>query len=1028
MADPADPQPATVGLDTTFDAWRTAFARIATEVADGRTPLDQALAHATSEDAHAGAIAELAGVRAQAALATAALDGLIHRVEELHAEWRAARRFDEHVVRRRVHELRQKLTAEPRATAREWLREIFDAIDAGRWDAVELLVADELAWPPAVGSGARVIRDAAARWRRGDHAAGLELVVLLGDARLGGWDEVLGPGLRSHAYRLAAWVSLRHLRQPELAEQNLSTAIALWPYAGRMYAERAAYYLSIGDLDMAATDAQRAVELAKDDATGYLELGIWAELSGEFDDADAFYRTSLALLPAYEIARLGVRVSLMDPPGRLLTRAAEALRAAERPQDALRIAEQALHSDQRGPELHPQAAAHHARSLALEDLGTRSADAAAAAVEAGKLHAYNGDVGRAIERFERAAALDPELREVGWLLADTRLTTSLPVGATVTDQSVVAEARATWEAWAARVGQPQGETSWAYLTRAMIADLGTQRPEADRQAGMLEALMYVEKAILHDDVDAQRWGYAAQYLRFLHLDELAFEAADRGYELGSGDRQVLTERLAQLAARGRLVEADDLAEDLVAMFGNDPWVSAARAWLAIHSDHDRRFKDGLVLLELPIAGGNDPSWYYEMRALCHVATGDLDAAREDYRVMLRDALPVDGTTKSRLQVAAVVLGEADEAVRWSAEAASDPTSLAINRLSADAFAAFARGAPEAAAALLADAVEHAASVIELHDICDMTLLRLPLLPDDATGEHARERVAEVVDGPVKERERWLSRMHPSPDQELEAALAMVADQPEALPLSRVVLRAVKARRDWHLGRLPAATATYQQLRGSDFEPEATIGLARTLRALARQKADAGDVKQVRKLTQRLTRLEDVSDADVAATVASALERSGSRAAAREQLEAVIATENDDRERAKLHQRAGGLALGGDDLDGASVHFQAALDLAGGHGWHGRRGQAHVRIALVALLRGEAGTVRDHLVAALRAWKEAGAVDPPAALRGELLGLKRLRGSCWNHAAGEALELVESALSPDAAGTDLEPLRRELRLG
>ena len=53
------------------------------------------------------------------------------------------------------------------------------------------------------------------------------------------------------------------------------------------------------------------------------------------------------------------------------------------------------------------------------------------------------------------------------------------------------------------------------------------------------------------------------------------------------------------------------------MFGNDPWVSAARAWLAIHSAGESRYSLGLARLELPIAGGNDPSWYYEMRALCH---------------------------------------------------------------------------------------------------------------------------------------------------------------------------------------------------------------------------------------------------------------------------------------------------------------------------------------------------------------------------------------------------------------------------
>ena len=397
---------------------------------------------------------------------------------------------------------------------------------------------------------------------------------------------------------------------------------------------------------------------------GYLELGIWAELSGDFDDADQFYRKTLKLLPTFDVVRLGTRVSLMDPPGRLLTRAGGG---------AARIAPAQRRAGGRraGPPGRP------ARSGAAPAGGGASRAQPRAGADQGSLaergggrrrggreaHAWNGDAATAIERFERAEQLDERLAEVGWLLADARLTTSLPLGATMTDQTVVAQARETWERWAVKVGPPRASTSWAYLTRAMIADLGTQQPEANRLVGIWEALQYVEKAILHDGVDASRWGYAAQYLRHVHLDELALEAVERGYKLDSGNRQVLTERLAQFAYRGRLEEADQVGEELVTMFGNDPWVSAARAWMALHSDRKTRYSDGLGLLEMPIAGGNDPSWYYEMRALCHVGLGEIDAARADFRDLLKKALPVDGATKCRLSVAAVALQDPEQAAQ-----------------------------------------------------------------------------------------------------------------------------------------------------------------------------------------------------------------------------------------------------------------------------------------------------------------------------------------------------------------------------
>ncbi len=659
-------------LAALYASWRAGFDQISAEVADGLGTFDEALANADSEEAHAHALAELAGVRARGEQSLAAVAELTRRVEALHAEWRAARRYNPDVLTRLAAELDERISVDPHGGAQDWLSEVFDALDAWEWDAVDLL-AGEISWPDHLAAGAQRMRAALARWSDGEHAAGLELLELLGEAGLDAWERVLDPELRSRAYRLAAWVALRRLRDPARAEQHLGSALELWPYAGRMHAERAAYFLSIGDLDRAATDAQLSVELARDDAAGYLELGIWAELSGDFDDADQFYRKTLNLLPTFDVVRLGTRVSLMDPPGRLLTRAAEVLLASNRPRDALRVAEQALQADQRGPELHPQAAALKVRSLALERLKDRSdAEAAAAAVEAGKLYAWNGDVATAIERFERARELDESLDEVGWLLADARLTTSLPLGATLTNQKVVAHARATWEQWAARNGPPHAATSWAYLTRAMIADLETQQPEANRLEGIWEAVMYVEKAILHDDVDATRWGYAAQYLRFVQLDDLAMEAVERGFELSPGDRQVLAERLAQLAYRGRLADANRAADELVTMFGNDPWVSAARAWLAIHSGRESRYRVGLARLELPIAGGNDPSWYYEMRALCHAGLHEIEAARQAFSELLARALPVDGPTKCRLAIAAVAVGDADEAARVVARGLARP--------------------------------------------------------------------------------------------------------------------------------------------------------------------------------------------------------------------------------------------------------------------------------------------------------------------------------------------------------------------
>ena len=1016
-------------LDPLFDAWSGAFDGISEKLHDVRPVFEQALAEADSEDAHKRALDGLRGVRSRAEHAIADLAQLIDGVEELRAEWRAARRYETEVLEQRVGDLAERVAADPEAGAQEWLSELFDALDWLVWDAAEMLTGSTIRWPGRLGEGARRIADGLGRWRGGDHASGLQLMEALGEARLDGWHDVLSHQLRSRAYRLAAWLSLRRLKNTRLAEQHLGFAIELWPHAGRMHAERAAYYLSLGDLDQAATDAQRSVELAKDDAAGYLELGIWAELSGDFEDADQFYRKALGLLPKFDVARLGTRVSIIDPPGRLLIRAAEVLLEAHRPRDAARIADQALQADMRGPELHPQAAAHRLRSVALEQLDDRSG-AAAGAVDAGKLYLWNGDVATAIEQFSRAEALQPELEDVGWLLADAQLSTSMPLGRLLPDQRAVKQARETWERWAEKVGPPRGDTSWAYLTRAMIADLASQDPDADRFAGMWEGLLYVEKAIVHDDVDAQRWGYAAQYLRYVYLDELALEAADRGYKLGGGDRQVLTERLAQLEKRGRFEEAEEVAEELVTMYGNDPWVSAARAWLALRSDRETRYSDALGLLELPLAEGNDPSWYYEMRALCHVGLGNLDAARDDFRMLLDNTPPIGGTTKCRLAVAAVAIGDSEQAERWSHEASADPTARAIACDAADALAAFARDDVNTAREALARAADRATSAVELHDMVETMLLELRLLGGDADVVAARERaVDELKAGRVGERKAALARDPPNPDHELEDALAAYADEAAAAGLAQTALLAVKARREAHAERFGEAAACYERLGGTIFEPEATLGLRRALRGLAQEQAAEGDVEQVRRLMDHMTQLGDTTPAEAATAVAAALERSGDLSAASEQLEAAITMASDERERSKLHQRVGGLALAQDDLDRALAHFQAALDIACAHDAYGRIGQLHIRLALISVSQGEREEAATHLVAAARAWKEGGALDPTAVLIAELHGLQHSRAGRLEAAAREAVTLVETAANGtgEQVGAALTPLQRELRL-
>jgi len=364
------------------------------------------------------------------------------------------------------------------------------------------------------------------------------------------------------------------------------------------------------------------------------------------------------------------------------------------------------------------------------------------------------------------------------------------------------------------------------VTRAIISDLESQRPEADRRAGLFEALMYVEKALVHNHTDAQRWGYVAQFLRYLGLEQLAFEAAESGYRLASADRQVLVERLPLLANRREFEEAETVAERLVAMYGEDPWVSAVRAWLALHHRHD--WKRTLELLELPIEQGNDPAWYREMEALAHLGLRAVKDARAAYKKLL-EAPPIDGNTKCRLARASLALGKKGNAKRWLDNARDDATTPRSAYLVTRALRALADDDVKAPAQSLEEAVRVATSTVEVDDVVfEITLAMRSLGPGGRPSARKRALLAETEHA-VAEHKEWLERNPPTADAELDAALAELEDG--SLEVPAVALVALAARRDAAAGRADRAWERYERLRESRFEPEATIVLSRSARSI-----------------------------------------------------------------------------------------------------------------------------------------------------------------------------------------------------
>jgi hypothetical protein len=144
---------ATDRVEQAMAAWRLAFDGAAQEADDADALFAEVLSAAASEDLPASVLVELAHVRARGEHAIDAIENLTHRVEQLHAEWRAARRYKPEVVQDLAEELAGRVSANAVKGARDWLAEILEAIDAREWDAAEALAASDLAWPPGLADG-----------------------------------------------------------------------------------------------------------------------------------------------------------------------------------------------------------------------------------------------------------------------------------------------------------------------------------------------------------------------------------------------------------------------------------------------------------------------------------------------------------------------------------------------------------------------------------------------------------------------------------------------------------------------------------------------------------------------------------------------------------------------------------------------------------------------------------------------------------------------------------------------------------
>jgi tetratricopeptide (TPR) repeat protein len=1024
-------------VEQTLDRSRGRLDDMRDELGRLEPALDEALLKAGVSDEHRRARAALQATSGAAEDLVQSLSELGGRAGLLQAEWVAVRRWTDDGLADLQRTLAQLAARKPSAAAQQWIHEMLDAVRAGEWDALRSLADLPFPLPDELSEGAEAVRQKLRRWLEGDNGAGIELCNELTTGGIAGWTDVLDAQTLSRVHRVAAWLAFRRMTNWEAARDHLEKAVELDPDRGLTYGDRAAYLLALGDLTAAASDAQRAIELSPHDAVGYLYLGGWAELSGEFAEARELYLRGFDKMPTHLITLQPRRSSLLDPPGGMLVAAGETLLGRRRPDAALALLDEALVVGVPGTDNYPDAVVHALRSRALE-LDRKPRDAAVAAVEAGKRYQWSNNFPQALVELQRALELDPRAEEAGWYLADTFIALTVNPEHERPRLEPLRQARQTWESWAKKVGPPSGPTSWAYLTRAIIGEKEWYTREKDRADARWEAVYFVEKALVHADDDSYRWGFATKYLSLVGLPTNALEAAERGVALGGTWETLLSGRVALLANVGKLEDAEQALQEFVSWHGESPWARGVQGWLGFHlargdgpTEFDRsRLETAVQDFTFAIDGLFDVPWSLEMRALARLALRDVSGAQEDFRALLDRGDPVDGWGKVRLAMAAITLGARDQADHWL-EAAREDDDAASNQVAlVESFAALAAGDLQSGSAGLEVVLDACPSIRDLDDTVVHTLLRLRTIGrgDESAAARVVRRVAE--DGGERRRAQLVAEPATA-EAELAAQLApFETTDPAELPAAAVALLAVHGRRSLGAGQSEQAEAAYRRLVGSSFEPEATIALEQTLLAMRDAAMAAGDADAVKSVHKRLAKLGKSDSVQQSLDVSAALLQAGRAGEAQAELEGVKERRLDRTRTLDLHRRRAEIALARGDGVESATHLRRALAVAEEIGDRPAVAQIELRLSLADFTAGERSGAARHLVAALRNWQQAGAFDPAWMMVEEFRGLTATRSPGWATAAS-AIRSVVSELDDrelkQFTTTDTGTLERELEL-
>ena len=731
--------------------------------------------------------------------------------------------------------------------------------------------------------------------------------------------------------------------------------------------------------------------------------------------AGRLYATGCTRLVPNLVSTLGRGATFIRRTGLLNLTCAARLASLADVDGALGAFREALAAGIAGDDSYPGAYVWELRTELLAMLGEPIADIGRASFEAGKRHLSNHNLKRAVSNFRIAASARPPIPEAGWQLAEALRRSAHQSIDGAADARLLRQAQDEWQEWR-KLGAPDRASSWAYVSRALIALSLAEAQRADPGPASWEAVFLSEKALVVDRQNTFAWRISLQSLRALKLFRLALESADSGLALSPEEIYLRRMRILLLADTGQLDEAVELLEGIP---DTEEWEEYSHSELRASSYfRTGHAKEALACVE-PLVVRQQPSrWLLYLRAECHASLGRLDEAIDDVRRMLD--IREDPTIYDQLLEAwaYAVLGNLDAATyRLDALSRYEETVNGDLRIAAAASCAAARGDMSAVARVVGEAIAARDNEFDVAEIARTIRITAAL---HAHACHAPAVAKDVLQQVASALARW--RLPPTgpgaAERELTGAVEKhQEDQPGSL--ARLALAAMSARRLGSSGKLDDAANAYAGLQSTDFEPEATIALCATLGESLDVAIARGEVREASELFERLHELNHAPVPFVELVIADAHAAAGRLAEAIALVAGVAPKAVSPSDRLAVYEQLGDCAFRGGQTGLAATSFTKAAEAAKQLSDVTRSAQLHARLAAVSAVGGEGAAVSRHITEALNQLQKDGAADASVTLHAEISRLGQslrpdARSALWQgyNAATKADSESSDVTSPD----------------